>query len=77
MGFGHYTAFCKNPATENWYEFDDSRVTQISETNLKSRICSNAAYNLFYRRRDFYEKNKEMLDFDKIAIKPQISEKEQ
>ena len=30
MGFGHYTAYCKNPATENWYEFDDSRVSQIS-----------------------------------------------
>ena len=27
MGFGHYTAFAKNPLTDKWYEFDDSRVS--------------------------------------------------
>jgi ubiquitin carboxyl-terminal hydrolase 4/11/15 len=27
MGFGHYTAFAKNPLTNKWYEFDDSRVS--------------------------------------------------
>lgn len=26
MGFGHYTAYARNPITSNWYEFDDSRV---------------------------------------------------
>lgn len=40
---------------------------------LKSSICTNAAYNLFYRRRDFYEANKAQLDFDKIAIRPEIT----
>jgi len=37
---------------------------------LKNSICTNAAYNLFYRRRDFHAMNKQHLDFDKIAIKP-------
>ena len=23
MGFGHYTAYCQNPTTNQWYEFDD------------------------------------------------------
>lgn len=27
MGFGHYTAYCQNPVTNQWYEFDDSRVS--------------------------------------------------
>jgi len=31
MGFGHYTAYAKNPFTKQWYEFDDSRVQAISE----------------------------------------------
>lgn len=39
---------------------------------LKNSICTNAAYNLFYRRRDFHDANKQHLDFDKIAIKPDI-----
>lgn len=39
---------------------------------LKSTICTNAAYNLFYRRRDFYEANKTNLDFEKIAIRPDM-----
>lgn len=30
MGFGHYTAFCSNPLTKKWYEFDDSRVSTVS-----------------------------------------------
>jgi ubiquitin C-terminal hydrolase len=28
MGGGHYTAFCKNG--DNWYEFDDFHVSNIS-----------------------------------------------
>lgn len=27
MGFGHYTAFGKNPLTNKWFDFDDSRVS--------------------------------------------------
>ena len=26
MGFGHYTAYCKNSETNSWYEFNDTQV---------------------------------------------------
>ncbi|GCC16950.1 hypothetical protein chiPu_0017400 [Chiloscyllium punctatum] len=41
---GHYTAYCKNPVTQNWHEFNDAKVTSISE----QKIQSPAAYVLFY-----------------------------
>jgi ubiquitin C-terminal hydrolase len=73
MGFGHYTAFAKNPLTGKWYEFDDSRVSGIKDSNLKSTVVTSAAYNLFYRRRDWHEKNMaEGVNFDKLAIKPDM-----
>jgi len=35
---------------------------------------TGAAYNLFYRRRDWHEKNKtDGIDFDKMAVKPDLS----
>ena len=46
---GHYTAYCKNPDTERWHEFNDSTVTSISE----SKVCSSQAYMLFYTSVDF------------------------
>ena len=73
MGFGHYTAYAKNPMTETWYEFDDSRVATLNSSMVKETVCTNAAYNLFYRRRDFYEQNKKGLDFDKLAIIPDLA----
>lgn len=48
VGFGHYTAYAKNHQDNQWYEFDDSRVTLIK--NLETMITS-AAYLLFYERR--------------------------
>ena len=47
MGGGHYTAFCKNKVDNQWYNYDDSRVSPASEKAVQSR----AAYLLFYRRR--------------------------
>ncbi|GAA5999783.1 putative ubiquitin-specific protease UBP12 [Rhodotorula paludigena] len=47
LGGGHYTAFAKNPDNGRWYDFDDSRVSEISP----ERVKSSAAYLLFYRRR--------------------------
>ncbi|RHY31986.1 hypothetical protein DYB32_002967, partial [Aphanomyces invadans] len=47
MGFGHYTAFAKDHATNLWYNFDDSAVTSVSAAS----VVSNAAYILFYKRR--------------------------
>ncbi|GAA5927369.1 hypothetical protein JCM1841_002219 [Sporobolomyces salmonicolor] len=48
LGGGHYTAFAKNPENNKWYDFDDSRV---SELHNPDRVKSSAAYLLFYRRR--------------------------
>ena len=45
MGGGHYTAYCKNFMNQRWFEFDDSRV---SEVDPKSVITEHA-YVLFYR----------------------------
>lgn len=50
MGFGHYTAYAKNPLDNEWYDFDDSHVTQVHDP---SKVVTEAAYNLFYRRKDF------------------------
>lgn len=74
MGFGHYTAYCQNPSTSQWYEFDDSHVTTMNPQMLQRSVCTKNAYNLFYRRRDFFEANKQHLDFDKIAIKPEFAQ---
>ena len=71
MGFGHYTAYAKNPIDKTWYEFDDSRVTAI-RSKVESQVVGNAAYNLFFRRRDWHEQNMQELDYDKLAIKPDM-----
>lgn len=41
---GHYTAYCKHPYTGEWHEYNDSRVTPISQRN----VVSSEAYVLFY-----------------------------
>ncbi|XP_018492840.2 putative ubiquitin carboxyl-terminal hydrolase 11 [Raphanus sativus] len=46
MGGGHYTAYAKLMDENKWYEYDDSRVTAIDESEIKT----SAAYVLFYRR---------------------------
>ena len=48
MGGGHYTAICKN-IDGKWYEYDDRSCMKA----LKSDVCSNAAYVLFYRRKNW------------------------
>ena len=48
MGGGHYTATCKNPVFEKWYEFDDSCVSKVSSPK---NIITKAAYVLFYKKR--------------------------
>jgi len=47
MGGGHYTAFAKNFDNNCWYNFDDSRCTQMQV----SAIQSSSAYVLYYKRR--------------------------
>ena len=52
---GHYTAYCKNPIAQKWYEFDDTHVTKVSAKNdldeIERTVVGKAAYVLFYRLR--------------------------
>ncbi|XP_026082070.1 ubiquitin carboxyl-terminal hydrolase 2-like isoform X1 [Carassius auratus] len=43
---GHYTAYCCNPKNGEWYTYNDSRVTPMST----SQVRSSDAYVLFYER---------------------------
>jgi hypothetical protein len=47
LGGGHYTAYAKNMTNRRWYDFDDSRVTEMNETE----VLTKNAYILFYRRK--------------------------
>ncbi|KAK9497948.1 hypothetical protein O3M35_003843 [Rhynocoris fuscipes] len=49
MGGGHYTAYCKNKLTEEWYCFDDNSVSVIQS---EESIMTSAAYVLFYMAKD-------------------------
>ena len=62
LGFGHYTAYAKNPLNNKWYNFDDSNCSPVNE----ERIISDAAYNLFYRRRGFAQIGQ--LNYDKVRL---------
>lgn len=52
LGFGHYTAYARHYETGKWHYYDDSSVSEVSDTK---RIVSDAAYNLFYRRRGYID----------------------
>jgi hypothetical protein len=72
MGFGHYTAYGKNPKEDAWYDFDDSNVTEVKDLNS---VVSEAAYNLFYKRKDFsfteevdYSQLKQTCDFEEFKL---------
>ena len=43
---GHYTAFVKN-ANGNWYLFNDSNISRVSEDSIKTE----KAYCFFYRKK--------------------------
>ena len=60
LGGGHYTAYAKNWKEDQWYSFDDSSCSRTSA----SRIVTDAAYNLFYRRRGIIDLNK--IDYQKL-----------
>lgn len=49
LGGGHYTAFAKNKFDNQWYNFDDSNVSVVS--NPEQAIITTAAYVLFYKKR--------------------------
>ena len=62
-GFGHYTAYAKNPIDHLWYNFDDSSVSPTQGSRYHN-LVSNAAYNLFYRLRGREGETMETLDLD-------------
>ncbi|XP_067113097.1 ubiquitin carboxyl-terminal hydrolase 2-like isoform X1 [Osmerus mordax] len=41
---GHYTAYCRNPVLGEWYNYNDTRVSPMSS----SQVPSSDAYVLFY-----------------------------
>uniref|UniRef100_A0A673GVK9 Ubiquitin carboxyl-terminal hydrolase n=1 Tax=Sinocyclocheilus rhinocerous TaxID=307959 RepID=A0A673GVK9_9TELE len=43
---GHYIAYCRNELNQQWYEFDDQSVTEVSE----SCVQNTEAYVLFYKK---------------------------
>uniref|UniRef100_A0A671QLS0 Ubiquitin carboxyl-terminal hydrolase n=1 Tax=Sinocyclocheilus anshuiensis TaxID=1608454 RepID=A0A671QLS0_9TELE len=43
---GHYIAYCRNELNQQWYEFDDQSVTEVSE----SCVQNAEAYVLFYKK---------------------------
>ncbi|KAG4171926.1 hypothetical protein ERO13_A12G241400v2 [Gossypium hirsutum] len=46
LGGGHYTAYAKLIDENRWYHFDDSHVSAVDESDIKT----SAAYLLFYKR---------------------------
>ncbi|XP_065162140.1 ubiquitin carboxyl-terminal hydrolase 31 [Atheta coriaria] len=50
---GHYTAACKNPYDNNWYLYDDAKVTNLSaeSAEIGAELVNNSAYILFYQKR--------------------------
>eukprot|EP00455_Lapot_gusevi_P020170 TRINITY_DN2143_c0_g1_i3.p1 TRINITY_DN2143_c0_g1~~TRINITY_DN2143_c0_g1_i3.p1 ORF type:complete len:282 (-),score=83.34 TRINITY_DN2143_c0_g1_i3:166-1011(-) len=50
---GHYVTSAFNRHTQQWYLYDDDRVTPIPP----NKVISNSCYMLFYRRRGLYEES--------------------
>lgn len=50
---GHYTAACKNPYDNQWYLYDDAKVTNLSQQSddVTAELVNSSAYILFYQRR--------------------------
>lgn len=50
---GHYTAACKNPYDNQWYLYDDAKVTNLSQQSedVTADLVNSSAYILFYQRR--------------------------
>ena len=47
----HFIAYCKNPITNTWYKFNDSFVSEVSDSNFKTKAIDFAMpYVLFYQK---------------------------
>ena len=48
LGGGHYITRARNYRNGQWYEFDDSRVSQIKAKDISSLVVTRQAYVLVY-----------------------------
>jgi ubiquitin C-terminal hydrolase len=68
LRFGHYVAYAQNDANDKWYEFNDSGVTYIDDSNIKRELATGDSYILFYRRhrssKDFFDDSDDDTDED-------------
>ncbi|CAO3674104.1 unnamed protein product [Rhizopus stolonifer] len=69
LGGGHYTAYAQNFEDKNWYHFDDSHVTKVDVSEIKT----TAAYLLFYKRRRNQEGDTKSVE----EILQEVKEKQQ
>lgn len=71
VGFGHYTAYGRNPLDGQWYDFDDSNVSPQGDSNSRrGGIITNSAYNLFFRLRT--GDSMENMSFDRLQQHPDM-----
>lgn len=70
VGFGHYTAYAKNPLDGKWYNFDDSSVSEIGKNSRYHNLVSDAAYNLFFRLRS--DEEMESFSCDSVTQRPDM-----
>ena len=48
---GHFIAYCKNPISKSWYQFNDSVVNEVNYANFKAEVIDYAMpYLLFYQK---------------------------
>ena len=63
---GHYIVYIHNLEKDKWYEYDDSKVTQLDSINNVKKLCCNANISgLFYINESIYRnfsKNKKSYD---------------
>lgn len=65
LAFGHYTAYAKNFESGKWYDFNDSSVSALSR-DPENEVVSNAAYVIYYVRRDFFPTK--VVNFSQVKI---------
>ena len=48
---GHFIAYCKNPISNLWYQYNDSIVNEVNQANFKAEVIDYAMpYLLFYQK---------------------------
>jgi Ubiquitin carboxyl-terminal hydrolase len=74
LAFGHYTAYGKNAETGKWHDFNDSSVSVLSDYSAESEVVTNAAYVLYYIRRNFFPSKDINFESIKIMLEPELQQ---